>query len=224
MGRRRSSFNPGPRRDLSRVNSRQARVGARMRLMAIHQIQLRYEPAADRLLMQVRSTEAELYAVWLTRRMAARLYPPFRDAVARAGVARLSPQAMPVPEAREMLEQAAWQRPLPGTDFQKPFVDAGGSHPLGPDPLLPAVIDLRPTPSGGVVIALREERGRRLELSLTAELATALLRLLDASLRAADWGLPDLGPTKSTAASAAASAAPQDGADATDPTKARLLN
>ena len=161
-----------------------------MRTMSIHQIQVRYEPAADRLLLQVRSSEAELYAVWLTRRMTARLFPPLRDAVMRAGVSQASPQALPVPEAREMLEQAALQRPLPGTEFGTPFTDTGGSHPLGPEPLLPAAIDLRPGPSGGVTIALREDRGRRLELLLTAD-STALLRLLDSSLRTADWGSPD---------------------------------
>jgi len=190
--------------------------------MSIHQIQVRYEPTADRLLLQVRSTEAELYAVWLTRRMTARLFPPFRDAVTRAGVSQASPQAMPVPEAREMLEQAALQRSLPGTDFRTPFTDTGGSHPLGPEPLLPAAIDLRPGAAGGVTIALREDRGRRLELSLTAELATALLRLLDSSLRTADWGVPGL--ASAAAVSAAAGAVPPGGGDGGDPAKTRLLS
>jgi len=141
-----------------------------MRSMSIHQIQLRYDAAADRLLLQVRTSQAELYSAWLTRRMVARLYPHFRQKVARASVAQAAPQAMPVPEARQMLEQAALERPLPGTDFQKPFSEADASHPLGPEPLLPAAIDLRPAESGGLVITLREERGRRLEMSLTNEL------------------------------------------------------
>ena len=41
--------------------------------MGIHQLQLRYDPVADRLLPSVRTHQAELYRVWLTRRMVARL-------------------------------------------------------------------------------------------------------------------------------------------------------
>lgn len=180
-----------------------------MRVMSIHQIQLRYDAAADRLLLQVRTTKAELYSAWLTRRMVARLYPPFRQTVARASVAQAAPQAMPVPEARQMLEQAALQRPLPGTDFQKPFAEADASHPLGPEPLLPGAVDLRPVASGGLVITLREERGRRLEMSLTNELSTALLRLMDCALKQADWALPAQAPPVADAVTVPGSPAPE---------------
>lgn len=157
--------------------------------MGIHQIQVRYDATADRLLLQLRTTAAEIYAVWLTRRMVQRLYPPFRQAVAQASVARAAPQALPVPEARQMLEQAALQRSLQGADFAQPFASADASHPLGPEPLLPDAADLRPGADGQLTLAVREPRGRRVEIALDAELATALLRLLDSALVAAEWGL-----------------------------------
>lgn len=158
--------------------------------MAIHQIQVRYDSTADRLLMQLRTTEAEVYAVWLTRRMVQRLYPPFRQAVAQASVARATPLALPVPDARQMLEQAALQRTLQGADFAQPFASADAVHPLGPEPLLPDAADLRPGADGQLTLAVREPRGRRVEIALNAELASALLRLLDNALVAAEWGLP----------------------------------
>lgn len=171
-----------------------------MPAMAIHQIQVRYDATADRLLLQLRTTEAEVYAVWLTRRMLQRLYPPFRQAVAQASVSRATPQALPVPEARQMLEQAALQRTLQGADFAQPFSSTDASHPLGPEPLLPDAADLRPGADGQLTLAVRESRGRRIEMALNAELATALLRLLDSALVTAEWGLP--------VAEAPASAAP----------------
>ena len=156
--------------------------------MGIHQIQLRFDATADRLLLQLRSSEAEVYAAWLTRRMVARLLPPFRQAVVQAGVQTLLPHALPVPEARQMLEQAALQRPLPGTQFNQPFVaDENTRHPLGTEPLLPDAADLR---SGAELhLVLRETRGRQLDIGLPPELATALLRLMESALQAADWGL-----------------------------------
>jgi hypothetical protein len=158
--------------------------------MQIHQMQLKYDINADRLLLQVRTREAELYGVWLTRRMVSRLRPPFQQAVTRLGMARAAPQSMPVPEARAMLEQAVRDRPLPNADFAIPFESEGVSHPLGPEPLLPAEVDIRGLPTGGLALNLREARGRRLELPLNDQLATALLRLLDQALAGAEWGLP----------------------------------
>lgn len=165
--------------------------------MGIHQIQLRFDATADRLLLQLRSSEAEIYAAWLTRRMVARLLPPFRQAVLQAGVQAVTPHALPVPEARQMLEQAALQRPLPDTQFNTPF-EAGehSRHPLGTEPLLPDAADLKPAANGELHLVLRETRGRQLDIGLTPELATALLRLTDSALAVADWQLPDpAGPT-----------------------------
>ena len=179
--------------------------------MAIHQIQLRYDATADRLLLQLRTTESEVYACWLTRRMVQRLYMPFRQAVTQASVVRATPQALPVPEARQMLEQAALQRPLQGADFAQPFANADASYPLGGEPVLPDAADLRPGADGQLTLALREPRGRRIEIALNAELATAMLRLLDNALVQAEWALPET--------AAAAAAAP---AEAASP--GRLLN
>ncbi len=161
--------------------------------MGIHQIQVRYDAMADRLLVQLRTHAAEVYAVWLTRRLVSRLYAPYREAVARLGLAQASPQALAVPEARQMLEEAALQRPLPGTNFDKPFADEDSSHPLGREPLLAVLAELTPAADGQVGLSLHEHRGRRVDLKLGDELATALLRLMDQALQAAEWNLPGSG-------------------------------
>lgn len=171
--------------------------------MAIHQIQVLYDTTADRLLLHMRTGAAEVYAVWLTRRMVSRLYAPFRKAVTATSVAQTTPQALPVPEARQMLEQAALDRPLANADFGKPFVTADASHPLGPEPLLPDAVDLRAGPGGQLVLAFREPRGRRIEVVLNNELSAALLRLVDSALSAAQWGLPDANTGAQDAASVA---------------------
>lgn len=158
--------------------------------MTIHQIQLRYDPLADRLLLSVRTRNAEMYSAWLTRRMASGLSAPLRQAVARLMLPRSAGAAMPVPEARPMLEQMARERPLKDTDFAQAFAGHDGvSYPLGPEPLLPAEINVASPPAGGLLIALREARGRRLDLNLGDDLATALLRLFDQAVATAEWGL-----------------------------------
>ena len=153
-------------------------------------MQVRYEPTADRVLWQVRTGGGELFAVWLTRRMLRQLWPPLQRLVTQASVLRLAPHATVLPEARDMLAQAARSRSLPNTDFATPFDAKAAALPLGALPLLPVAIDLGPGPEGkGLSLAARESDGRSIRLALSDELATGLMRLLEQALVATDWGI-----------------------------------
>ena len=159
-------------------------------------MQLRYQPAADRLLWQLRTTNGDLYAVWLTRRMVRLLWAPMSKLVTQAGLAQEMPHATVLPEAQAMLAQAVNTRPLPGASFKEPFDTRVVAQPLGAEPLLPEAIDLGPGDGGqGLKLQLREGGAdggggsRRLAMQLSADLATALQRLLEQALAAADWGL-----------------------------------
>jgi hypothetical protein len=158
--------------------------------MDIHQMQVKYDAQADRLLWQVRTRTGDIYAVWLTRRMVMRLWPPFLQLVTHSALARVTPDATVLPEAREMLAQAALERPLQSADFKTRFDATATAQPLGPEPLLPAAIDLAPGPQGkGLALKVRDEGGRTIELRLGDDLATALVRLMDKAIAASDWGL-----------------------------------
>lgn len=163
-------------------------------------MQVSYDPLADRLLWQVRTRSGELMAVWLTRRLTARLWPPFQQLVARAGLPPASAGATVLPEARQMLDEAARQRPLPTADFSAPFSRTPATQPLGAEPLLPEAIDLGAGPQGrGLSMKLRERSGRSLGLQLTDDLATALLRLFEQALVASEWFAVARGPAPEAA-------------------------
>lgn len=152
-------------------------------------MQVRYQPAADRVLWQLRTSAGELFAVWLTRRMLRLLWPPMNKIVTQAGVAQVVPHATVLPEAQAMMAQAARERPLPTARFNEPFDAKAVAQPLGPEPLLPEAIDLGPGADGkGLQLQLREGGGRRMTLKLNDDLATALTRLLEQALKEADWG------------------------------------
>ena len=153
-------------------------------------MQVRYQPAADRVLWQVRTSAGDLFAVWLTRRMLKQLWPPLARLVTNAAVALVAPHATVLPEAREMMAQAARSRPLPGADFATPFDPTPAAQPLGAEPLLPSAIDLGPGADGkGLRLTAREPGGRHLTLQLSNDLATGLLRLVEQAMVEADWGL-----------------------------------
>ena len=170
-------------------------------------MQVRYNPAADRLLWQVRTSTGELFAVWLTRRMVRQLWGPLTLLVTQAAVAQVVPHALVLPEAREMMAQAARSRQLPGADFATPFDPKPAAHPLGPEPLLPTTVDLSPGPDGrGLRLTVKEPGGRNLSLQLSNDLATGLMRLLEKALAEADWGL---GPVAQQAQNLPGEAAPK---------------
>lgn len=168
--------------------------------VGIHQLQLRYEPVADRMLLSVRTHDAEIYTAWLTRRMAARLHEPLARAVSQLGLPDSVRAAVLVPEAQDMLIQASRERPLQRADFGQRFVEQDARRPMGAEPLLPAHIELKGGASGPLVLQLGEANGRRLNLQLGNDLATALLRLLEQCLKTADWGLATPAPVAPMAA------------------------
>jgi hypothetical protein len=168
----------------------------------IHQIQVKYDPVQDRLLMQVRTRDDQLFGLWLTRRMVMRMWPPVRQLMTAIAVDRSAPGAMAVPEAREMLAQAARERALKSTDFKTQFNPAATKLPLGAEPMLPAAIDLRKAPRGAIVLAIRDAQGRSLELQLGEDLANGWMKLIENALAQSDWGIeitpraPESAPTE----------------------------
>jgi hypothetical protein len=159
--------------------------------MDIHQMQLAYDQRADRLLWQLRTRDGAVVGVWLTRRMVARLWPPFQQWVMQVPLQQtVQSGSIVLPQAREMLAEVARQRPLPGTDFRAPFDAQAVSRPLGPEPLLPDQIELMPLPPAqgkGLQIRIREAGGRSLELGLSEEMSTALMRLMESAIAASAW-------------------------------------
>ena len=157
--------------------------------MDIHQIQVKYDPLADRLLLQIRTRDEQLFPIWLTRRMVMRLWPHFRGMVSGLAVKRTAPAAMAVPEARDMLAEAARERALQSADFKTQFDTSSAKQPLGPEPVLPTAIDLRPAQGQAVVLAIRDAAGRSLELAFGEDLAHGLLKLVESALATSEWGL-----------------------------------
>jgi len=157
--------------------------------MDIHQIQVKYDPVADRLLLQIRTREEQLFPIWLTRRMVVRLWPHFRGMVSGLAVSRTAPAAVAVPEARDMLADAARERALKAADFKTAFNASAATQPLGPEPVLPIAIDLRPAPRQAVVLVIRDAHGRSLELAFGEDLAHGLLKLVESALAGSEWGL-----------------------------------
>jgi hypothetical protein len=158
--------------------------------VSIHQTSVQYVAAADRLLLRVSTHAEQLFEVWLTRRLMLRAWPHLQSMVADVAIAKVAKASTVLPEAKAMLAETMQAQALKGADFATPFAEAKREQPLGTEPMLVVEIKLTPLAGKGVRLAFLDAERRHLTLDLTEQLAVALLKLLDAALRRAEWGLP----------------------------------
>ncbi len=170
--------------------------------MHIRQVSLQYHAEADRLLLRVRSSDEKVFAVWMTRRLCLRLWPPLSSMVQHAGAAQAAPHATPTPEAAAMLAASARQQTLAQADFSQPFQAAAAQQPLGPEPMLAHSVQLTPQAGGQLKLAIGDAQQRNVQLVLDAALGTAVRELMATALRQADWGFALEPSTPSTEPSA----------------------
>jgi hypothetical protein len=160
--------------------------------MNIRQVSLQYDAEADRLLLRVRSSDDNVFAVWMTRRLCLRLWPHLSGMVQRAGasqaVALAAPRATATPEAAAMLAESARERTLQEADFSQPFQAAAAQQPFGAEPMLAHTVQLTPQGGGKVQLSISDAHKRNVQLVLDAALGTAVHELMVAALRRADWG------------------------------------
>ncbi|MBL8385663.1 MAG: hypothetical protein JNM90_21440 [Burkholderiales bacterium] len=181
--------------------------------MQIHQMQVVFDAAEDRLRMRLSTTSGEEFRVFLTRRFVRLLWPELQRTVDRAAAAR-----HPGPAARREIVSFEREKALTETDFKTPFQESGQAaprqFPLGEVPFLATRAQVRIERPGTYRLTLDPQSGRGIELGLDDRLMHSLARLIESAARAAQWDLPFLAP---------ASPAPAPGgAPAEEPP--RLLN
>lgn len=163
--------------------------------MSIHQIQVRYEPVHDRLLLQMLTVDRQLLPIWLTRRLTSRLMPHLRRTVSAVAAAGASPNAMVLPDAQDMMAQASRERALKSADLKTPFDADQARQPLGPEPLLPVAIDVAAPGGVGVALTFRDSARQSVEVKLGQDHALVMVELIEAAIAQSEWELPAAGAT-----------------------------
>lgn len=160
------------------------------RSMELHQVSVVYQAEEDRLLVRIRTRQAQLLEVWLTRRLMVRLWPALDQAVTTLSLQAVTRGSTVMPEAKQMMSRAAKDRSREGADFQSPFEDQGVSRPLGDRPMLVQEVDLSHPAPTMLSLTLRDSARRELALSLEGDLLNNVHTLLEAALRASEWAGP----------------------------------
>ena len=175
--------------------------------MNIHQLQLAFDAAEDRLLLRLSTTAGEEFRVFLTRRFVKVLWPHLLRSLESGVVAKA-----PVAEARREVLAFEHEKAVRETDFSRPFAEPAAAtpqrFPLGERPFVAIHGQLRVETPGAYKMVLNPGEGRGVEIGLDERLLHSFCQLLESAARAAEWDLAFFPPLQTTAPEEQAAAAP----------------
>lgn len=182
--------------------------------MTIHQLQVAFDAAEDRLLFRLTTTAQEEFRMFLTRRFVRALWPMLVKTI-ESKVAVKAPAA----EARREVLAFEHEKAVRETDFKTPFREPEAQvprqFPLGAAPYLAVKGNVR-LDGDGFKLALNPAEGQGIEIGLDDRLMHSLCRLIEQAARSAEWDLPYFAPP--------AAPSPSDAEAATAPSPKRVLN
>ncbi|MFM9879236.1 MAG: hypothetical protein ACKVOO_02335 [Burkholderiaceae bacterium] len=170
--------------------------------MNVHQLSVTYQPEHDRILVRVNTVQGEEFRFWMTRRLTLQLWPVLVEIGHRrllAADVSLHPGAGQDPmlsdQALSMLAEFKKEKMLNETDFKTPFKPPT-LWPMGVEPLLLTLVEVKAMPNLDCRLSLREElpgtkKTRGFQLRLVPELMQGFMHLYEAALVASGWRTAD---------------------------------
>lgn len=145
---------------------------------SLHQINITYIPAEDRLLFRATTQSGDEYRIWMTRRFTKLLCNIVDQTMNKHGGA-------PVIGAEEKTKQM-----FKSGAFEKKFEEEKStSYPLGESGFLAFAIKTGNTPAGDLHLEILPEIGQGVTFSLNKQLQYMLHTLLSQGIARADWSL-----------------------------------
>jgi hypothetical protein len=169
--------------------------------MDIRQISIRYRQDHDRILVDINTGAGTEVQVWLTRRMALRLWPLLNRVVIDHFAIPLDAKtdgfvdlAAMDTRTKTMLADFRREEAMQNADFNTPYQSGAMQHPLGHNPLLVTEVNLTPFGNGQLQLKFTEKvedpvSNRSFQMDLSAELVFAVIKLLGHALEDSHWGI-----------------------------------
>lgn len=175
-------------------------------MMDIHQLSIRYNVDQDRILVRINSSAGEEVQMWLTRRLALRLWPLLNRVVidhlaipANAKTDGFVDLAAMRPSTRKMLADMRRQEAVQGADFKTAYRTPTGRQPLGDSPLLITEVNLTPRDGAKMHMNFKEQlqetpSSRGFQMDMPADMVFGLMQLLGQALEQSEWQIGSTQP------------------------------
>ena len=154
-------------------------------LSRLHQIQIRYAPQEDRILLRIKTADRLEFRFWLTRRYVKLLWPMMLKMLSNDQRVRLQADA----ESRRAVLAFQHEKAVSQSDFSTAFKEDAETLPLGESPVLLAKIQLKQQKSGGNVLCMHPRSGKGVELAMDETLLHSFSKLLAEAVSTSGWDI-----------------------------------
>lgn len=158
----------------------------------VSQIQASYHAAEDRILLNIKTLNEQVYLAWITRRFMKLLIPVLHGQHPTSGKALFDDKTSQVQQAQKEQTQ------LKG-DYETAYKKPENPHyPLGEEPILLAKMTFKNIYSEKGSLVLEPEKGQGIVLPYHPDLLGPLIKIFAQALASAEWELElDLDPIMS---------------------------
>ncbi len=151
----------------------------------INQIQIRYAPIEDRIVLRLNTEDASEFRFWITRRYAK---------ILSASLMKLLSASEEIQEHEEGEVQKAvmsfqHEEAVAQADFAKTFQAQPKNLPLGNAPVLLSKLTVKHTADGSPMLCMYPEQGQGIDLALQQQLLHSISKLFADALQASEWGV-----------------------------------
>ncbi len=162
--------------------------------MDLAQLSVTYDRENDRILTRFNTHRGEELRIWLTRRLLSRAHQPLLDAMVNQDAIQSNMASNDVASKR-VLSEFRQNESVKAADFKTPYNAQAKAFPLGTAPLLVTHLYITPNVSGSLGIRFEEQLGtppvsRGFQVLMESGMLHSFMHLLQAALKAADWGVP----------------------------------
>ena len=151
----------------------------------LHQITFQYDGVEDRLLLRINTLEKIEFRLWITRRVAKRLWDSLLGKLEQEAGTRA---ALP-PKAKQAVLSMQHQEAVQSGEFSKTHEEGGQTHPLNKAPLLVAGLEWGAWKDRMGPLTFHTKDGKDFRLNLNEEMLHGLCHLLTSAALRADWRL-----------------------------------
>lgn len=149
----------------------------------VSQIQASYSPTEDRILLNIKTLNEQVYLAWITRRFMKLIIPTLHGQHPTTGKALFD-------EKTSQIQQAQKEKTQLQGDYKSAYQTPDNpQYPLGETPIVLAKLTFKDIHSGKGSLVLEPERGQGIVLPYHPDLLGPLIKIFSQALNNSDWDL-----------------------------------
>lgn len=151
----------------------------------INQIQVRYTPIEDRIVLRLNTEDASEFRFWITRRYAKILTTSLMELLSSSEEIQEHTEE----EVQKAVMTFQHEEAVAQADFARRFQAEPKSLPLGQEPVLLSKLTVKYSVDGNPMLCMYSEQGQGIDLALQQQLLHSISKLFADALQKSEWDM-----------------------------------